>query len=56
MEWIERRDPKWQERDAANLLGANAGEELYGRCPDCKTARRFVIAPPEMPRVRPAPA
>jgi hypothetical protein len=33
------------ERDGANLLGANAGKELYGRCLDCKTARRFAIAP-----------
>lgn len=33
------------ERDTQNLLGTNAGKEIYGRCWDCGTARRFAIAP-----------
>jgi hypothetical protein len=33
------------ERDIANLLGHNAGKEIYGRCGDCGLARRFAIAP-----------
>jgi hypothetical protein len=33
------------ELDTANLLGTNAGKELWGRCPDCRATRRFAIAP-----------
>jgi hypothetical protein len=33
------------ELDTKNLLGTNAGKELWGQCAGCKTSRRFAIAP-----------